>query len=456
MIIQGSANQIPLADKSVKIKCSDRVETEMIIQASAHQIPLKDCSIHAVCCSPPYFGLRRYAGAQDVEWPGGNYSPMTGCPLCIEVPAMRASLGNESTIEAFIWHLLLVMRELKRVLRDDGTCWINLGDSYSGSGKGGNPENSQFQKQATNFGSLIAPAKLESEIAGGNLLAIPHRFALAAQADGWVLRNDCVWHKKSAMPESVSGWRFSGDDLRRGSWRHTRVHEMVFQFTKGMGYWSDGEVVKEPSNSSSDARLRRGVSNNHKMLNVDGRSVHSLHKSCANGDGYSAEGQRNPRSVFSPSPSPLKDEHYAAFPVDLVRPFVMASTPRKCCSECGRGYAPVVSGLKFDRSQDRPYGGMNGNPSGKVPTSNTRGCPDPQSYVTSYRATCDCNSPTIPGTVLDPFCGSGTVGIAAREWGVRFIGLDISAQYNKLAEWRTEGKATPKVDEMPLFAGVAA
>ena len=92
----------------------------MIINASAHNIPLADKSVHAVVTSPPYFGLRKYEGAQDVDWPEGVYAPMTGCLPCIEVPAMRCPLGNEPTIEAFIWHLLLVMRELKRVLRDGG------------------------------------------------------------------------------------------------------------------------------------------------------------------------------------------------------------------------------------------------------------------------------------------------------------------------------------------------
>ena len=426
----------------------------MIIQGSAHQIPLADKSVHCAVTSPPYFGLRRYAGAQDIDWPGGVYAPMIGCPPCVEVPAMRASLGNESTIEAFVWHLLLVMRELKRVLRDDGVCWINLGDCYAT-----NIHTGSYGKNADWFGLNSIQGERAKDIPSGNLLLIPHRFALAAQADGWTLRNDCVWHKKSPMPESVGGWRFSGDSLRRGSWRHTRAHEMVFQFVKGMGYYSDGEAVKEPQAASSIERVNYGWNGRTDDGSYGSRTGSSFSAMAESGEmmrTIPADGKRNPRSVFSPAPSPLKDEHYAAFPVDLVRPFVMASTPRKCCSECGRGYAPVVEGQKFDRSQDRPYGAMNGhNPSGKVPTSNTRGVPDPQSRVTGYRATCDCDAPAIPGTVLDPFCGSGTVGIVAREWGVKFIGLDISAEYNKLAEWRTEGKATPKFDEMPLFAAIA-
>jgi DNA modification methylase len=218
---------------------------------------LPTASVHCVVTSPPYFGLRKYEGAQDVEWPSGVYAPMTGCPPCIEVPAMRACLGNEPTIEAFIWHLLLVMRELKRVLRDDGTCWVNLGDSYSGNGCN-DPKNNKTRG--------IKLDRNQDEIEGGNLLAIPHRFALAAQADGWTLRNDCVWHKKSAMPESVSGWRFQDGQLRRGSWRHTRAHEYVFQFVKGMGYWSDSAIVKEPA--AYDGRIDEQMKGLSKMPQI--------------------------------------------------------------------------------------------------------------------------------------------------------------------------------------------
>lgn len=429
----------------------------MILNASAHQIPLADKSIHAAITSPPYFGLRKYHGAQDVAWPTGVYAPMTGCPPCIEVPAMRASLGNEPTIEAFIWHLLLVMRELKRVLRDDGVCWVNLGDSYSGSGKGGNPENSPFQKQATNFGSLIAPTKLESEITGGNLLAIPHRFALAAQADGWTLRNDCVWHKKSAMPESVSGWKFQDGQLRRGSWRHTRAHEYVFQFTKGMGYWSDSEIVKEAA--AYDGRKDEQMKGSEKYAEgvVLNAGAHSFHANGHERWKYRTEdGQRarNPRSVFSPSPSPYAGAHFATFPKELIRPLILSSVPRRCCPECGQGWAAVV-----ERRAGNPAS-FNGSTftNGKTAKPTTGQGARYESAATGYAPTCQCGREDYTqGIVLDPFVGSGTTLEVARECGVRAIGLDISHEYlNEQASWRGLQIAKPDFSKMPLFAEAEA
>ena len=426
----------------------------MIINASAHNIPLADKSIHAAITSPPYFGLRKYEGAQDVEWPAGVYAPMTGCPPCVEVPAMRACLGNEPTIEAFIWHLLLVMRELKRVLRDDGTCWINLGDSYSGSGKGQTPNGCNDPKNNKTRG--IKLDRNQDEIEGGNLLAIPHRFALAAQADGWVLRNDCVWHKKSAMPESVSGWKFQDGQLRRGSWRHTRAQEFVFQFTKGMGYWSDSEIVKE-------AAIHEGavISLGDKSFSKGQASGAGVNASGnGNAETYQVPSGRNPRSVFSPSPSPYSGAHFATFPKELIRPLILSSVPRRCCPECGQGWAAVVESQRMKRSElaktdvrYRPndYNGSYGEINGRADAGYTF------SQTTGYRPTCNCGREDYTqGICLDPFVGSGTTLEVASECGVQAIGLDISFQYlDEQASWRGLQIAKPDFSAMPLFAEVA-
>lgn len=418
----------------------------MIINASAHQIPLADKSVHAVVTSPPYFGLRRYEGAQDVAWPEGVYAPMTGCPPCVEVPAMRCPLGNEPTIEAFIWHLLLVMRELRRVLRDEGVCWVNLGDSYAGSGKGGNPEDSIYQKQKTNNGSLSVKAEKWEGLEGGNLLAIPHRFALAAQADGWTLRNDCVWRKKSAMPESVTGWRFQDKQLRRGSWRHTRAHEYVFQFVKGMGYWSDSEIVKEANSEDMQRRASlghtRGANGKVDASRQDADTLRGVAAMEIQSSG------RNPRSVFSPSPSPYSGAHFATFPKELIRPLILSSVPRRCCPECGQGWAAVVESKpmvirKTARAQEI----------GRTQTGGTMLEPA-SSMTTGYRPACDCGREGYTqGIVLDPFVGSGTTLEVARECGVRAIGLDISHTYlDEQASWRGFQVAKPDFSKMPLFA----
>lgn len=433
----------------------------MIINSSAHNIPLADKSVHAVVTSPPYFGLRKYSGAQDVEWPAGVYAPMTGCPPCVEVPAMRCPLGNESTIEAFIWHLLLVMRELKRVLRDDGVAWVNLGDSFSGSGKGQTPDGSNDPKNNKTRGIRLERNK-EEGVEGGNLLAIPHRFALAAQADGWTLRNDCVWHKKSAMPESVTGWRFQDGQLRRGSWRNTRAHEYVFQFVKGMGYWSDSEIVKEPA--AYDGRKDEQMKGSEKYAEgvVLNAGAHSFHANGHERWKYRTEdGQRarNPRSVFSPSPSPYSGAHFATFPKELIRPLILSSVPRRCCPECGQGWAAVIEGGGADMGKRYKRGepsrhGLSGAAASSA--SNVGGF-SKKSGVAGYRPTCDCGREDYTqGICLDPFVGSGTTLEVARECGVRAIGLDISHEYlEQQASWRGLQIAKPDFSTMPLFAEVA-
>lgn len=367
---------------------------------------------------------------------------------------MTCPLGNEPTIEAFIWHLLLVMRELRRVLRDDGTCWVNLGDSYISA----KSRYTQHGQTLSNGEMRDLPQnKRDFRLQGwtdGQLAVVPHRFALAAQADGWTLRNDCVWHKKSAMPESVRGWQFHGDDLRRGSWRHTRAHEMVFMLTKQMQYWSDSEIVKEAAIHAGDDRKAR-AQNGHKTMPTE------LQNGIRPGEsGYDLSG-RNPRSVFSPSPSPYSGAHFATFPKDLIRPLILSSVPRRCCPECGQGWAAVVD-YKQARSKDCPKykaahlaRGGHGKPSGTVGQSGS-GRVDGYTVTTGYRPTCQCGREDYkPGIVLDPFVGSGTTLEVARECGVRAIGLDMSHEYlSEQASWRGLQIAKPDFAAMPLFSGL--
>lgn len=472
----------------------------MIINASAHQIPLADKSIHSICTSPPYFGLRRYPGAQDIAWPAGAYAPCTGAPPCIEVPEMLCALGNEPTIEAYIWHSLLILRECRRVLRDDGVLWWNLGDTYSDEGKwGGRSGNKNDLPDWQYLRERSSRNRKRTGIGQGNLIGIPHRLMLAAQADDWIVRNDLVWGKAAPMPESLTGWRWvrhqvkigskrinsgkkgqqerphgaqngavfdsraqwtdcpgcndcaenGGYVLRRGSWRHTRAHEFVFQMVKGMGYYCNGEAVRE------SAEQRR-------LVSWDDRK--SAGEPLRNGDpaqtGYqchtasmASQPGRNPRSVLQPSPSSYKGAHFAVFPPELIRPLIMASVPRRCCSVCGMAWAPLISQTKTLRGdafgkkdQDRFSHGQ-----GSRPYEVTK------NPVESFSPCCDCPTESHrPGVVLDPFCGSGTTGEVARECLVDFIGLDISYEYlNDQAAWRSERTVSiERINELPLFAGV--
>ena len=293
---------------------------QVIINASAHEIPLPAGMVHTVCTSPPYYSLRRYSGEQEVDWPSMEYYQMPGQMLPLIVDPMRCALGLEPTPEAYIGHLVLCFREVKRVLREDGVCWIVIGDSYASQGAKQTGRNDGGQTEWT--GAAKSGYGGESRYTGGStpslqqgdLMLIPHRLALALQGDGWLVRNDAVWHKKAPMPASVSGWRWercrvkvkaqphSGRDtdgaswgirvsgcadnnsrvdraasatwhpcpgcdkcsstggyvLRRGSWRHTRAHETVLMLAKGMGYYADQERVREALSQRSWRDLGKG------------------------------------------------------------------------------------------------------------------------------------------------------------------------------------------------------
>src|SRR5690348_10129154 len=178
----------------------------MIIKANSLHIPLADNTVHCVVTSPPYWGLRKYAGEQETAWPDG----------------MRCGYGLEPTIEAYVEHSIVILREVRRVLRDDGLCWWNLGDSYFGSwgnyggqnrGNGEQrpiPEGSKaHQKSYDGLESWRPPtAYAQNGLKPLDLCLIPDRVALAAQADGWYVRSMVIWSKPNPMPESVNGWRW--------------------------------------------------------------------------------------------------------------------------------------------------------------------------------------------------------------------------------------------------------
>ena len=253
----------------------------LLINASADRVPLRDKSVHTAVTSPPYYGLRDY-GLPPMDWPEVTYMPMAGLPA-VTVPAWRGCLGLEPDPLMFMGHIVLVFREVRRVLRDDGTCWMNFGDTYSGGGRGGNGD--KITGRAKNASQLHhgVPDGLKPK----DLTGIPWRVAFALQADGWWLRSDVIWAKTAPMPESVNGYRWerhrvkvkataraqadhyhvqaygdrpqsarNGRDfadqsdkymdcpgckkcaendgyiLRRGSWRPTKAHEDVFVFAK--------------------------------------------------------------------------------------------------------------------------------------------------------------------------------------------------------------------------------
>ena len=300
-------------------------------------------SVQCVVTSPPYWGLRDYGTAR---WEGGNaecdHKPgntsrvgrttlgggtaTTGhqhegyCNVCGKCGAIRidAQLGLEATPEEYVANLVAVFREVRRVLRPDGCVFLNLGDSYTGSGKGHTKSGtSEGYKQATNPGSTTGvPAISIGGLKPKDLVGIPWRVAFALQADGWWLRSDIIWAKPNPMPESVKD-------------RPTRSYEHVFLLAKSDQYYYDAAAIAEPAQPFH-------VCGRSSRANVDRTIEHGTRKQDAIAKGtYTGFNDRyknnpvttrNKRDVWTISTKPFRGAHFATMPPDLVEPCILAGS----------------------------------------------------------------------------------------------------------------------------------
>ena len=288
---------------------------------------LPEQSVNCCVTSPPYFGLRDYGH--------------------------DGQIGLEQTPDEYVAEMVKVFRGVKRMLRDDGTLWLNLGDSYAGSGKGSNPDGTPHpstltSKSGTNTGCITGknmPQKAHQiGLKPKDLIGIPWRVAFALQQDGWYLRQDIIWHKPNPMPESVTD-------------RCTKAHEYIFLLSKSQKYWYDAEAIKEPLADGTAARMLKGVSDDHKHTNgAPGQTPHSLAKPRSNTkkqfdqsqagggtniDGHTGDrkpngeyfdyvmsGNRNKRSVWTVNTKPYSGAHFAVFPAKLITPCILAGCPK--------------------------------------------------------------------------------------------------------------------------------
>jgi len=233
---------------------------------------------------------------------------------------VEGQLGLEETPEEYVEKIVGVFREVRRVLRDDGTVWLNLGDSYYG-GKGSSNYNFQNDRTSDSLhgdqhnikAKMGGMRPLDAPQAGlkpKDLVGIPWRVAFALQADGWWLRSDIIWAKTCGMPESVRD-------------RPTKAHEYIFLLSKSKSYYYDYEAIKEPAAESSLPRYERGRSDDHKW--ADGGPGN---QTCAKTmEHMVGNDERNKRDVWAVSPKPFKEAHFAVFPPDLIRPCVLAGCP---------------------------------------------------------------------------------------------------------------------------------
>jgi DNA modification methylase len=321
-----------------------------------------DKSVHCCVTSPPYFGLRDYGH--------------------------DGQIGLEPTPDEYVAKMVSVFREVRRVLRDDGTLWLNLGDSYAAQrsgtqmpaetlagGRNGKPVDGRGNRGRSNNDDDgvdgNAGNQNQSRLAHRNaaaiglkhkdLIGIPWRVAFALQADGWYLRQDIIWHKPNPMPESVTD-------------RCTKAHEYIFLLSKSERYHFDAEAIAEPAANPEGFKYEGGyremMQHNERegRLRADGSTAqHSRtetgavpHFAAGHGD------KRNKRSVWTVSPKPFKGAHFATFPTELILPCVLA------------------------------------------------GCP-------------------AGGTVLDPFNGAGTSGLVALSNGRNYVGIELNPEYVSLS-----------------------
>ena len=286
--------------KNLILLITHRVEKNKIIQGDALEVLKTFPDEFIDCCitSPPYWGLRDYG--------------------------VEGQIGLERTPEEYVAKMVEVFREVKRVLKKEGTFWLNLGDSYWGGGFGTSPGGNEdfterYPKQASNRGTqdyetrkkLGALKKHHSILKPKDLVGIPWRVAFALQADGWYLRQDIIWAKPNPMPESVTD-------------RCTKSHEYIFLLTKSPRYYFDNEAIKEPASEASKERYKY-------RFGSPAQATRGMNETVPTGKKEHLIGitTRNKRSVWTVTTKPCKEAHFATFPPDLITPMILAGCPEK-------------------------------------------------------------------------------------------------------------------------------
>ncbi len=502
-----------------------------------------DESISCCVTSPPYWALRDY-GTDGVVWDGDpdcehefeletkhtnnavsdkstlhdglrvkdtekikQMNDKSQVGFCQKCGAWKGQLGLEPDFNLYIKHLCDIFDEVKRVLRKDGTCWVNLGDTYGGTGDKGECKDPKYPE-----GRNGQQKALNRTVMQKSLCNIPSRFSIEMQNRGWILRNKIIWHKPNCMPSSVTD-RFTVD------------FEEIFFFTKNKKYWFEQQLVPytEPMNRWGGESLKRDTSKTKEY-----KDIQKIGNSSAFRVGMTMrpnEQGKNMRTVWKIPTQPFPDAHFAVFPEKLVETPIKAGCPKDICTKCGKprekikvpigefefdeidyyndtdkskpysvvpreGYVPVrqlpdihklkvylqdarknagytideveeimdsqaphhwFNGeayptvedwgrikelLKFDGTYDKAMTEVKYKPAEKCQTK----------YKEKYTK-CDCNAPFVPGIVLDPFMGSGTVALKALKENRRFVGIEINPKYIDMANERIR----PLLSQSKLF-----
>jgi DNA modification methylase len=356
---------------------------------------LPDESVQCCVTSPPYWGLRDYG--------------------------VEGQLGLEESPEAYVANMVAVFREVRRVLRRDGTLWLNIGDSYYTQPAGnktwgkGVGSNRHYQEEhihpvgKRNFGEGLKPK---------DLVGIPWMLAFALRADGWWLRSDIIWAKPNPMPESVTD-------------RPTKSHEQVFLLTKAARYYWDAIAVAEQSQPSTRERGRYGW-HGESIIDADGKERRAQPDPCEKmGDRWCAS-TRNLRSVWTIATQPFKGAHFATMSQKLAETCIKAGTSeRGCCPKCGSPWERVIERFVVGYSvSPRSSGNRDRNDADAGRTKRS-------TRTLGWRPTCSCGeTDTRPCVVLDPFGGAGTTALVALRLNRDAILIELNPAYTEMARDR--------------------
>lgn len=430
---------------------------------------LPDKSVHTCITSPPYFGLRDY-GIEPSSWPQVQIS-IFGFDVTIQ--EQTCCLGMEKTPMEFIGHMVLVFREVYRVLRDDGTLWLNIGDSYAANAKSRTPDqvikNSRLGGgKATQISCSNQINKVTKGLKYKDMIGIPWMLAFALRDDGWYLRSDVIWSKPNPMPESVTD-------------RPTKAHEYIFLLSKKRKYYYDHYAIKTQPKESSFLRWDqdidsqngsdRGYGGNRHNGNMkpsvqykklppgqnnirkvrDKQRGHSRKHAGFNDrwDQMTKEQQMsigaNKRTVWEIPTMPFKEAHFATFPQDIPSTCIKAATSQKCCAECGSPYVRQVkdtlvptkkAGKNFviddrDFNADKNDAGSNRQKDGHKSSFIY------QTETIGWNKSCECKTNEVANAiVLETFSGAGTTPLVARKLNRDFYAIDIKKEYINLARKR--------------------
>jgi len=351
-------------------------------------------SVDCIITSPPYWQLRDYGYPE--QW------------------------GLEPTYQEYLEHLWQFMDECKRVLKKTCTCWVNLGDTYGGFKSGNTSNKGTFRRDKKD----VMPAV--SKQANGldkTLLLLPHRFAIGCIDRGWIMRNDIVWAKRNGMPESCQD-------------RFSKKHEYFMFMAKNQKYYFDLDGIRDKHKGSS---LKRNEYITTESKGHNQRSMHPGEKLNENG--------KNPGSVsdfWDITTKGSSEKHYASFNFKFIEKCIVAGCPEFVCKKCGKPRDKIIKsmGTGIDYSKDSNY-------KKQIPDKSVRHSQNKLTAQKQFKGwtDCGCNAGFEGGTILDPFCGTGTTLVRALQLNRKVVGIDASKEYCRIAEKNLSNE----VDQLKIF-----